>query len=293
MRNAKLGVHNLVFTDQWTEANAQDATAKAAEIGFDLFEVLIFDPADLDTKMTGRVVADAGLELRLGMALGADADISSPDAAVARRGEETVERCLRIASDLGAPAVSGIVYAAFNNYGAGPTQAQWDSVREALARLDRRAGELGVKLGLEAVNRYESYLVNTLDQAGDMIRQIGASNLFVHMDTFHMNIEESDIAAAIGRNADLLGYAHLADNTRGLLGAGTYDFKTYFRALAACGYGGEFTVESFSPAALSADLAAAVSIWRAPWDRPEHAARQALEFMRAEIAAATSAVQVW
>lgn len=293
MKDAKLGVHNLIFTDRWTEENAREATAKAADIGFDLFEVLIFDPADLDTEMTGRVVADAGLELRLGMALGADADISSPDAARARRGEATVEKCLEIAADLGAPAVSGITYAAFNNYGAPPTRAQWESVREALGRLDRRAGELGVKLGLEAVNRYESYLVNTLDQAGTMIREIGARNLFVHMDTFHMNIEESDIAAAIGRNADLLGYAHLADNTRGLLGAGTYDFRTFFRALAAAGYRGDFTVESFSPASLGADLAAAVSIWRAPWDHAEDAARKALEFMRAEIAAASDAVAVW
>lgn len=293
MKDAKLGVHNLVFTDQWTEENANKATAAAAEIGFDLFEVLIFDPADLDAKMTGRVVADAGLELRLGMALGNDADIASPDTAISRRGEETVEKCLQIASDLRTPAVSGITYAAFNNYGAAPTRAQWDSVREALARLDKRAGELGVKLGLEAVNRYETYLVNTLDQAGDMIREIGASNLFVHMDTFHMNIEESDTAAAIARNADLLGYAHLADNTRGLLGAGNYDFKAFFRALAAAGYVGDFTVESFSPASLGADIAGAVSIWRSPWDNAEDAARKALEFMRAEIASAADAVLVW
>ena len=293
MKDAKLGVHNLVFTDQWTEDNARKATDTAAEIGFDLFEVLIFDPNDLDAEMTRRVVADAGLELRLGMALGTDADISSPDKDIARTGERTVERCLQIASDLGAPAVSGITYAAFNNYAAPPTRAQWDSVRDALARLDKRAGELGVKLGLEAVNRYETYLVNTLDQAGDMIREIGADNLFVHMDTFHMNIEESDTAAAIARNADLLGYAHLADNTRGVLGAGTYDFKAYFRALAAAGYTGDFTVESFSPTSLGADLAAAISIWRTPWDQAEEAARKALAFMRAEISAAADAVEVW
>ena len=71
----------------------------------------------------------------------------------------------------------------------------------ALSRLDSRAGELGVKLGLEPVNRYESYMVNTLDQGADLIRTAGGRNLFLHMDTFHMNIEEADIAAAIQRNA--------------------------------------------------------------------------------------------
>ena len=91
------------------------------------------------------------------------------------------------------------------------------------------AGGKGLRLGLEPANRYETYLVNTLDEAGAMIRSIGAKNIFVHMDTFHMNIEESDVAGAIARNADLLGYAHVADNTRGVLGAGEFDFHAFFR----------------------------------------------------------------
>jgi D-psicose/D-tagatose/L-ribulose 3-epimerase len=192
MKDAKFGVHNLVFGDVWSEEIAKSAVASAAEIGFDLLEVLIFDPAELDVEMTRKVMQGSGLDLRLGMALGPDSDISSLDNAVASAGEATVERCLQIAADLGAPAVSGITYAAFNNYPSAPTEAQRARVLEALARLDARAGALGVKLGLEPVNRYESYLINTLDQAADAIRQIGARNLFVHMDTFHMNIEEAD-----------------------------------------------------------------------------------------------------
>src|SRR5690606_32648131 len=107
------------------------------------------------------------------MALGADADISSEDADVARRGEVTVALALEIASDLGAPGVSGICYAAFNSYSAPPTERQIDQVSAALARLDQRAGELGVRLGVEPVNRYESYLVNTLDQASALIERAG------------------------------------------------------------------------------------------------------------------------
>jgi D-psicose/D-tagatose/L-ribulose 3-epimerase len=289
MQDAKLGVHSLVFTDDWNEANAQVACSAAAEIGFDLIEVLIFDPDTLEQKMTARVVADAGLDLRLGMALVPDSDISSDDAAIAKNGERTVERCLQIAADLGAPAVSGITYAAFNSYEAPQTADQRDRVREALARLDKRAGELGVRLGLEPVNRYESYMVNTLDQAGDMVREIGAKNLMVHMDTFHMNIEEADIAGAIGRNANLLGYAHLAESHRGLLGAGTYDFKSYFRALAENGYKGDFTVESFSQSSLGPDLVSALGLWRNAWSDPKLAAASAYEFMKSNIASACQA----
>lgn len=289
MENAKLGIHSLVFTDDWNETNARAACRSAAEIGYDIIEVLIFDPDTLDIPMTGKVVSDAGLALRLGMALVPEADISSTDPDIASHGEATVTRCLEIASELGAPAVSGITYAAFNNYANPQTDTQRDQVLASYARLDKRAGELGVQLGIEPVNRYESYLVNTLDQAGDIIRETDAKNLFVHMDTFHMNIEEADIAGAIARNADLLGYVHLADNHRGRLGAGTYDFVTLFRALARAGYTGDFTVESFSQSVLGPDLVGALGLWRNAWSNAENTAVEALNFMRISVAAACGA----
>lgn len=291
--NGKFGVHSLVFTDQWTEANAQAACQAAAEIGFDLIEVLLFDPAALDIAMTARAVRDAGIGLRLGMALGADNDISSDDPATARRGEATMARCLEIASELEVPGVSGITYAAFHNYSAAQTRPQWDRVAASLSRLDTRAGELGVKLGLEPVNRYESFMVNTLDQGAAMIRDAGGRNLFLHMDTFHMNIEEGDITAAIHRNAALLGYAHVADSNRGLLGAGHFDVTGYFRALASVGYQGDITVESFSSRMLSRALAGGVRLWREAWADPIAAARMALDVMRTARATAMAGVSVW
>ncbi|RBP18128.1 D-psicose/D-tagatose/L-ribulose 3-epimerase [Roseiarcus fermentans] len=288
-----LGVHSLLFTDAWTAASAKAAIDCAARVGFDAIEVLIFDPATIDVAMTRRLARDAGIAIALGMALGVDSDISSLDPAVARRGEATVRRCLDIAEEIGAPCVSGIAYAAFNRYSAPPSEAQKNQVRSALARLDGYAGGKGLKLGLEAVNRYESYLVNTLDEAGALIRSIGARNLFVHMDTFHMNIEETDIAGAIARNADLLGYAHVADNTRGTLGAGGFDFKAFFGALARAGYTGGVTVESFSNARLGPGLAGAIALWRCQWSDAEATAREALAFMRAELAAAAHAARPW
>lgn len=290
--DGKFGVHSLVFTDQWTSAHAQAACQAAAEIGFDLIEVLVFDPAALDGAMTARAAREAGIGLRLGMALGADSDISSDDPAIAARGEATVARCLEIAAELEVPGVSGITYAAFHNYTAAPTRAQWDRVAASLQRLDARAGELGVRLGLEPVNRYESFMVNTLDQGAAMIRDAGGRHLFLHMDTFHMNIEEGDIAAAIQRNAALLGYAHVADSNRGLLGAGHFDLTGYFRALAAVGYRGDITVESFSSRMLGPALVGGVRLWREAWADPIAAARMALEVMRTARATAMAGVSI-
>ncbi len=279
--STKFGVHSLVFSDRWDGESAPAICRKAVEIGYDLVEVLMFDPANLDREATRRAIAETGLGLRLGMALGADADISSGDAETARRGEETVALALEIASELGAPAVSGITYAAFNNYSAPQTQGQVEQVAAALSRLDARAGQLGVRLGIEPVNRYESYMVNTLDQAAALVAMAGGRNMFVHMDTFHMNIEEPDIAAAIGRNGPLLGYAHVADSHRGALGTGNFDPVRYFRALAAAGYDGDFTFEGFSSRVLGPDLVGGVRLWHEAWTDSDATARAALELMKA------------
>jgi len=243
----KFGVHALVFTDTWTEAAATRACSAAREIGFDLVEVLVFDPATLDMAMTKRVARSAGVDLRLGMALPADADISSTDPAMAARGEATVTRCLEIAAELGAPAVSGITYAAFNSYAAPPTDAQRDQVIAALARLDARAGALGVRLGIEPVNRYESYMVNTLDQGAAMIRAAGAHNMFLHMDTFHMNIEEVDMCAAIRKVGKRLVDVHVADNNRLAPGMGNLDWQCLVGTLREIGYDGALTMEAVAP----------------------------------------------
>lgn len=284
----RFGVHSLVFSDQWTADTAPAICASAAEIGYGLIEVLMFDPPALDRRVTRAAVSDAHLELRLGVALGPDVDISSDDTETARAGETMVSLALEIAADLGAPAVSGICYAAFKSYAAPQTQGQIDQVAAALARLDRRAGELGVRLGVEPVNRYESYLVNTLDQASALIERAGAKNMFVHMDTFHMAIEERDIAAAVRRNAPLLGYAHVADSHRGLLGTGNFDLRGYFRALAAAGYTGDLTFEGFSSRVLGPGLVGGVRLWREAWPDSIAAARSALALMRAEWASAAS-----
>ncbi|MEX0347422.1 MAG: sugar phosphate isomerase/epimerase family protein [Rhizobiaceae bacterium] len=289
----KFGVHSLVFTDEWNETNARKACDTAARIGYDLIEVLIFDPSGLDVELTRKVIKDAGLELRLGMALGPQSDVSSGKSEIAQSGIADVNRCLEIASDLGAPGVSGITYAAFNVYDAPQTEAQYAQVVETFREFDKRAGELGVRLGIEPVNRYESYMIQTLDQAAQLIRDCGGKNLFAHMDTFHMNIEEPDVSSAIARTADFLGYAHVAESNRALLGGGNFDFAAYFRALAAANYSGDFTVETFSPAVLSPDIVGAVSLWRQQWADSEAAASSALDFMRSQWQTAQAAVSPW
>jgi D-psicose/D-tagatose/L-ribulose 3-epimerase len=228
----KIGVHNLVFVTDWSEASARHAIDTAAEIGFDHIEVVIFDPASTDAAMTVRLAEQAGIEVTTGMALNPAADLSSPDGDIAARGEQVVADCLAVARDLGATALGGVTYAALHRYMAPPDAGAWERVLAAYRRLADKAKTTGVRLGIEPVNRYETNLINTLGQAAAVVRAVDPENMFVQMDTYHMNIEEADIAGAIEATKDVLGYAHVGESNRSNLGSGTFDFDTYFKALA-------------------------------------------------------------
>ncbi|MFN8475416.1 MAG: sugar phosphate isomerase/epimerase [Anaerolineae bacterium] len=281
-----IGVHNLVFVPDWSEASARKAINTAASIGFDHLEVVIFDPATTDADMTVKLSESAGIAVAAGMALNPAADISSADPDVAAKGEQVVGDCILVARDLGASALGGVTYSALHRYMERPTAAARERVTEAYARLAAKAEAAGVRLGIEPVNRYESNLVNTLGQAADIVRKVGSDSLFVQMDTYHMNIEEADIAGAIESTKDVLGYAHVGESNRGCLGSGTFDFTTYFKALARAGYTGGFTWESFSPEVQDAGTTGLLALWREPWCDVEEAARLALAFMRSHVESA-------
>ena len=145
-----------------------------------------------------------------------------------------------------------MTYAAFNSYAAAPTAQQRAQVVARLARLASRAGTLGVRLGLEPVNRYESYMVNTLDEGAGLIRDSGAKNLFLHMDTFHTNIEEGDFAAAIHRNADLLGLCPCGRQQPRASGGGVFRPDGLFQGTGLGGlsrglHGGKLLAEGAGP----------------------------------------------
>jgi D-psicose/D-tagatose/L-ribulose 3-epimerase len=287
----RFGVHSLVFTDRWNEANARVTIDVAARLGFDLIEVLVTDFTSADAAVTRRLANDAGIGVATGIVLPPEADLSSPNRDIAARGEAIISRALEAASEIGSSAVSGLVYAGLDRYRAPPTTAQREQVVAALRRVDGKADSLGLRIGLEPINRYETYMINTIDEAAAMIAAIGSSNMFIHLDTFHMNIEEENSATAIEQHGRLIGYVHVADNSRGMPGSGAFDFEGLFRALARVNYSGDITLESFSPAVVGPEVVAATASWRAIWTDPVESARQGLDFLRREIASARGAIE--
>ncbi|MGH2997354.1 MAG: sugar phosphate isomerase/epimerase family protein, partial [Gaiellaceae bacterium] len=231
-----LGIHALVWVDAWSEEEARRAIRRTREAGYDLLEIPLLDPYVVDAAMTRRLLEQAGIAASCSLGLPFDADVSSADPAVAARGEAFLERAIQVTAALGASFLGGVVHSAMGKHLEPPTELGRSRCVEALRRLAERAERRGVTIGVEAVNRYESNLVNTADQALALVDQIGASNLVVHLDTYHMNIEEADLAGPLHRCGGRLGYVHVGESNRGYLGRGTVDFGTFFHALADIGY---------------------------------------------------------
>lgn len=281
-----IGVHALSLVGGWSEAEARDAIGRSARLGFELIEIPMMEPDTFDPAMTRRLLDEHGLGATVSLGLDATTDISSPDEAVARRGEDHLGRVVELAANIGATHVCGVIHSAMQKYMQPASEDGIGRSATILRRICARAQEHGITIGLEAVNRYESNIVNTADQAVALCEMIGADNVTVHLDSYHMNIEEGDAAAAIIRTGSRLGYVHIGESHRGYLGSGSIDFAAIFRSLVRIGYEGPITFESFSSEVVNAHLSSMLGIWRNLWSDGDDLCRHALQFTRAGLHAA-------
>jgi D-psicose/D-tagatose/L-ribulose 3-epimerase len=281
-----LGVHALVFAGSWLKRDREKAIRGAARLGYDLIEIPLLDPRSVDAAATAKLVEKHRIKAVTSLGLNFRADISSADEAIAKRGEALLQRALAVTRDIGAAYMGGVLYSALGKYPGPPTAAGRRHCVAALRRLARQARQSGITLGLEPVNRYESNLINTGEQALDIIAATGADNIVVHLDTYHMNIEEGNLARCVETCGKKIGYLHVGESHRGYLGTGTVNFGTVFRALARMGYGGPITFQSFSSAVVDPKLSNALAVWRNLWSDSQDLAGAAKQFIEAQWAAA-------
>lgn len=285
----RLGLHALVWEAGWSHEECARAIARTAEVGYDFIETPALDPGAIDVAYTRRQLEQAGIGINFSLGLDADTDISSGDPAKGRSGRERLLQAVGLASELGATHVCGILHSAFQKYAVPTTPAGLAQSVEILAEVAEVAARSGVTLGLEVVNRYESNVLNTASQGVEMCRRIGACNVKVHLDVYHMNIEESDIATAIIETGPYLGYFHTGDSHRGYMGSGTIDLAGVFRALVKAEYQGPITFESFSSRVVGQPLEGILGIWRNLWEDGFDLATHALAYTRAQLKSAEEA----
>ena len=274
---SKFGCHAFLWIDEWTTEKGNYAIAQTAQAGFDLVEMPLLKPQEFDAASHKKALAAAGIEGRTSLCLPAEAHLPFQP----QKAQQFLFSALEKVEAVGSTFLGGcIAYSLGVFTNEPPQEAERQAVIDVIGEVALVAKKRGITLGFEAVNRYESYLYNTLADSRATIKAIGADNLVLHPDTYHMNIEEEGFYQPLVDCADVLGYIHISESHRGLVGAGTINWDEVFRGLADANYTGALTLEGFT--AINPDLMAATKLWRLPKQSSDVIAGEGLKLMRAK-----------
>jgi D-psicose/D-tagatose/L-ribulose 3-epimerase len=274
----KIGVNFLL----WASAMNQESVGlirKAASLGFDGIEIFIDEPANIDTKALRAAASDLGLGVTCCAIVGPDRHLISDDPRIRRAALDYLKAGIEISHSVGSRVFCGPLYAGVGVLAGRPrTRQEWDRAVEGLSEAALDAEAAGVCLCLEPLNRFETYFINIAADAVQLAGEIGSPNIRIMLDTFHMNIEEKDPAAAVRQAGSLLGHMHCSENDRGTPGTGHVDWTGVFRALRDIRYNGWLVIESFVLG--NEAIARAASIWRDIAPSGDHLASEGLTFLR-------------
>ena len=280
-----IGCHALVFTGEFYARGIASSVQRARAAGFDLIEFPLMEPDTFDSAIARRSADAEGLQTTASLGLPAEADISSDDPSIVAAGHRLLDVALDRTAEMGGSYMCGVLYGSMRKHMAPASATGRASSVDALRSLASRASSLGIRLSLEVVNRYESNLINTGRQALEFLKEVDRPDVSVHLDTYHMNIEESDLFQPVLDVGDRLGYLHIGESHRGYLGTGSVDFGSAFRALDRIHYDGPIAFESFSSAVVSPTLSNTLGIWRNLWNDGDDLAAHANRFIRDQLAA--------
>jgi D-psicose/D-tagatose/L-ribulose 3-epimerase len=274
----KYGVSTMVWTTRVDESHAA-LFSRIREWGFDGVELFVSPHKPRDIPAIRKMLEKNHLECTTSSALPRDCHLVSSQAEVRARGVEFLNTCVERAAELGAGLLCGPLYAGLGVItGRRRTPEEWNWAVEGLQVVAQHAQKREVMVCLEPVNRFETYFLNTLEDAARLVHDIGAPNVKIHFDTFHANIEERHPAEALRSVGKELGHVHISENDRGIPGTGHIDWTGVLKALKVIGYKGWMTIESFAQP--EPELAEASAVWRDMAPSGDELAQQGLRFIR-------------
>lgn len=277
----QFGANTFIWESPFATAKHLPLLEKVSDIGFDLIEIAVEDPDLIDVSALQEALKLHGLGVVICGAFGPDRNLSSRDPEKRKNGGEYVRWCIDAAAHLGSNIVCGPMYSAVGKdrlADAGERRKEWERAVSGLQSLAAYAGDHGVRLAFEPLNRFETDMVNVVEQGLQLIDDVGSPHVGLHLDTFHMHLEEKSTAAAIHRASDRVFHVHACENDRGVPGTGQVDWKGMAHALRDIDYEGPVVIESFTPEVQS--IARAVCIWREIAPDQDTIAAQGLEFLK-------------
>lgn len=280
----RIGINTFLFISPFT--NASTTLFKTfKKWGFETVEIAIEDPSHIDPGHVKAELDKHGLACGSVCAcLGPDRDLrGTPEAQ--QTGMDYMKKVLDQMVVLECPSLIGPVYSSVGRADAVPPdeyKQQWKTVVSNLRDLCDYAESKGRQVCMEPLNRFETDFINTCDQALRMIKDVGSPVLKLHLDTFHMNIEEKDQAAAIRKAGKLLGHFHACGSDRGTPGNDHIDWKPIAAALKAIKYKGDVVIESFTTDVKV--IARAAAIWRRIEPTRDEIAVKGIKFLKKTLA---------
>lgn len=276
----KYGMNLLLWSGEVTP-ELLPVCEKLKAMGFDGVEIPMFN-LDLDYAALGKSLDDMGLG-RTAVTIRTDEDNPiSPDAEVRQKGIEATKRTLDRCAEAGVETLVGPYHSAIGLFsGEGPTEDEWKWGVDSMRQVAEHAGNVGVRLGVEALNRFECYLLNAHADSARFVRDVDHPACGMMYDTFHSNIEEKSVADAINAGGDKLIHIHISENDRSTPGQGLINWDENFDAIAKAGYDGWLVIEAFGLAL--PEIAAATKIWRRMFDTELKLAEDGLKFMKGEV----------
>ena len=277
----KFGMNLLLWTGELND-ELMPVLESLKNMGYDGVELPLFN-TDLDYAAWGSRLDELGLG-RTAVTVRTEEDNPiSPDGAVRAAGVDNTKRALDCCAAVGATHLVGPYHSALGYFsGSGPTDDEWKRGVESMRQVAEHAGTVGVTLGVECLNRFELYLLNTHADSTRFVREVDHPNCRMMYDTFHSNIEEKNIAEAIRGCKEMLCHVHISENDRSTPGSGNVRWTENFDALHEIGYDGWMMIEAFGLAL--PELAAATKIWRRMYESEAQLASDGLAFMKAEVA---------
>lgn len=282
-----LGCHINVLVEGPEAQAMPSALRHLAEAGYRRVVLAPFDPATTDLGALRRTFDDAGLVPIPIAGQMPGADVSSEDAAEQAAGEAALRSMVDATVALGGDQLNGVPYGVFGHPMAPVDPAARERSAAAVGRVADYAHENGVVMTFEVVNRYETAMVNTAAQAMDYAEMSGSDHLRIHLDSFHMAVEEADAADAIRTALPRLGYLELGQSGRGFLSTGAVDIPQLVQSALDTGYTGRWGVEAFSRSVIPGFVADMLAIWRAPYADGLALADDALRVIRTGWAASS------